>query len=138
MKKTIILTFLLFTFYCSSSINRAIIIDSSSLQIPVDKIKLAKDRNKLTILEGLSTRKIPLKNINWIRISPKSVKNINGKTFYQTEIELKDGYKIISYSLENGEKSRSYVCINNDVIASTTNGSVRLKLSNVAKISFEQ
>ena len=122
-------------FGCGST--KAIIIDSGSLQTPVQKLWLVKDKNKLRIIEGKNNRVVPLKEISWIRISSKEVRNQEGKTYYQTEIELKNGNKIMSYRMKDGQKSGAFVCVDNTVEAKTQSGSVRFKLSDVAKISFE-
>lgn len=115
---------------------KAVVIDSSSLQTPVFYFQLEKNDNRLVFLEGHSHRAVEVKKINWIKISPRDVKNLDGKTYYLSEAELKDGSKIMSYRLKDGRKSQAFVCVDDMIMAKTRSGPYRLKLSDATKITF--
>jgi hypothetical protein len=116
---------------------KAIIIDNSSLQTPVENVTLLQGKNSFYLLEGEAERTIPLKRVNWVKISPKEMQSKNGKTYFLSEMELKDGTKVMSYRLKDGRKSQAFICVDDTVVAKTQNGTLRLDLSKVSKITFE-
>lgn len=129
------LTFLM-TAACAGT--KAIIIDASSLQTQVHKFSLIRGKNKLQILEGEGVRVIPVERISWIKISSKEINNRSGTTYYLTELELRDGTKIMTYRLKDGQKSRAFVCVDDTINAQTLSGPIKVELSRVSKITFEQ
>jgi len=116
---------------------KAVIIDAGSLQTSLSNVRLANGGHRILVLEGESERRIPLKKIRWIKISPREVRNRNGHTFYLTEIELRDGAKLMSYRLKDGRRSQVFVCVEDVIMARTPNGTLRLDLSRVSKVTFE-
>ncbi len=116
---------------------KAVAVDSSSLQTALGKIRLANGGHQVLVLEGESERWIPLKRINWIKISAREMRNRNGRTFYLTEIELRDGSKLMSYRLKDGRRSQVFIWVEDSIMAQTPNGPVQLELSKVSKLTFE-
>ena len=116
---------------------KAVIVDASNLQTPVSKMKLQNGEYGIRILEGEGERFIPFKAISWLKISSREVENRNGHTYYLTEIELKDGAKVMTYRLKDGRKSAAFVCVDNIIEAETNSGPMKVDLSKVSKISFE-
>lgn len=121
----------------SCSGTKAVIIDSSNLQTPVSKLRLMRNGDFLEIIEGEGRRTVPVSSIGWLKISPRETRNHEGKTYYLTEMELRDGSKIMSYRLKDGRRSRAYVCVDDTIKAKTPNGPIQVRLSTVAKITFE-
>lgn len=137
MKYAVLCLALLLPGLYSCSGSKAILVDASSLQTPVQKIHLLSGHKRLHILEGEGERTIPLKHVAWIKISPKSVRNKDGKTFFLMEAELRDGTKIMSYRLKDGRRSQAFVCVDDTLLAQTANGPISIKLSEISKITFE-
>lgn len=117
---------------------KAILTDSTRLQTPVQNLKFENEKDKVRIIEGESERIISIKNVRWIKITPRETTNRDGRTYYLAELELKDGTKIMTYRLKDGRKSRAYVCIDDVIVAKTLNGDpIRIDLSKLSKIAFE-
>jgi hypothetical protein len=136
VRKTLFVIFAaLLTASCTNI--KAIVIDTSNLQTNVHKMRLKNGNLGIRLLEGEGERVIPLKMISWIKISPREVENRDGRTYFLTELELKDGTKVMTYRLKDGRKSSAYVCVDDVIEAETNSGPMKVDLSKISKINFE-
>lgn len=103
------------------------LVDRTGMTFFVEKVKL---EGNLEVIDGESTRKIPLEAISRIVIDPSQTFFRQDKLYYFSVVELLDGTQI--KPRQNGrEVTKSFVCINNKVRGKTPNGKLELPLEDV-------
>jgi len=128
------LYFLAISIGCAGSL-RAVIFDANGLKKEVYNITTDKG-GIIEVLDGLAVRRLNLKKVSVIKISPKETKSYKGELYYLTEIWLTDGNKIQSYVLPDGRRSGSYINVNSSIIAKTDNGTYTIKIKDIRQVKF--
>lgn len=123
-----------FFFSCSAPI-KAIIYDQNGLQKEVSNVHTDQG-DYIEVLDGLAFRRIKLANISAIFISPGETLSRDGHLYFQTEMWLADGTKILAYVLPDGKRSSSYININTTLLAKTGTDLFSIKLKDVKEIRF--
>ncbi len=121
-------------FGCSAPI-KAIVYDLNGLQKEVSGVSTDQG-NYIEVLDGLAFRRIKLNNVSAIFISPGETLSFDGHLYYQTEMWLTDGTKILAYVLPDGKRSSSYVNVNTTIIAKSGGDPYVIKLKDVKEIRF--
>ena len=125
---------LFFNSGCAAPI-KAVIYDINGLQKEVSGV-MTDQGDYIEVMDGLAFRKIKLRKISAIFISPGETLSRDGHLYYQTEMWLVDGTKILVYILPDGKRSSSYVNVNTAIVATANGDPYTIKLKDVKEIRF--
>ncbi|MFH1760505.1 MAG: hypothetical protein ABIA63_05325 [bacterium] len=114
---------------------KAVVQDINGLETEIDKARLAKG-NAFYVIDGMARRTIPIKEVDIIKFSSDVLKTINGEIYYQAQVELKDGTKIIPYQLPDGTRSPVFVNIENEIQGDYHSGKFSLDLKDAGVITI--
>jgi hypothetical protein len=119
---------------CAAPI-KAVVYDVNGLQKEVTDV-MTDQGDFIEVMDGLAFRKIKLRKISAIFISPGETLSRDGHLYYQTEMWLVDGTKILVYILPDGKRSSSYVNVNTAIVAKANGDPYTIKLKDVKEIRF--
>ncbi|MBD3419946.1 MAG: hypothetical protein GF398_07515 [Chitinivibrionales bacterium] len=117
---------------------QATIVNHNQTEINATKVQIEEDKG-LKIIYGEIVHIIPLKAIATMEIFPEFPKNFERELYYPAKIEYSNADIVrLNTKGKADAKYHTYVCVNYIIQGATTDGTLRLPLDEVAKITIKR